>query len=150
MRRRRLGRNISRNIPAPPSRPPDPRAIRRRQEGLEVQLDIQELARRRAAIDADLAAAMAPPTPAREPARPPPSHPILVVPVRRVVTATALAVLVRAWDLEVWIPKSAIHHHDVDSLLSGWSGSLEISSWWAHRVDLPPASIPRSNERIPR
>lgn len=125
------------------TRPPDPRAIRRRRESLEVELDNQELARRRAAIDADLAAALAPPPPAAEPARPAPANPILVIPVRRVITSTPDAVCVDAWGLAVWLPKSVIHHHDPDALLAGWSGHLEVSSRWAAKVNLPPQSAPR-------
>jgi hypothetical protein len=153
VRRRRPARNISRNNPGTPSRParlPDPREVRQRTEPLGVELDNQELARRRAAVDADLAAAMAPPPAAAPPARPAPAGPLLAVPVRRVLTQTALAICVEAWGYEVWLPLGVLEDPESPVVLHHQPGELLVSSTWADRTGLPPTSTTRSIERTPR
>lgn len=132
--------------PAPPParapRPPDPLAVRRRQESLEAHLDNQELERRRRAAAAEVEAALAdafdPPPAPLAPIRPLPTSPILELPVRRVVTSTPLAVLVEAWGLLIWVPRSAIFDPDDPVLSLADGGQFQVSSSWAYRVGLPP------------
>lgn len=139
---RRPPRKARRRLPAAelaprPARPPDPRLVRRRREALEVELDNQELLRRRAAADAFMADALTPPEPAR-PAPLPSGSPFIPFPVTRVIHATGAAVYVVAWGLQIWVPKSSIGHHDPDLIREGWAGRLDVSTRWATSVGLPP------------
>lgn len=145
MKRHRPPRSRRRAAEPPP---PDPAAVRRIWDAAEIELDNAALARLRAEIDAELAAAMEPPPRPSTPPAPPPSSPILVVGVRRVVGATPYAILVEAWEQRIWIPKACIHRTHLDDLMLGWSGCLEISSWWAHSVGLPPTPSPATGRPV--
>ena len=145
MRRRRPPARRLRPAAAPvrAERPADPRTIRRRQEALEAELDNREQARRRAAAEAFMAEAA---EAARqvlagdEPPRPVPASPVLAVPVRRVLTRTALAICVEAWGFEVWLPLGAIFDPDSPVVTDHLPGEVLVSSSWAARAGLPPTT----------